>query len=102
MDQKVYDDIMSEIAATCETCPLRTKCPEDTCPLWNIEQTCVNAVDIKGTYQCFHCLSNSVVWQADFSFEDYGLEDEGIINVCHCSNCDADIEYFVPLDDNND
>lgn len=50
-------------------------------------------------YQCFHCLHNAVYWQADFSFEDYGLEGEGIVHVCKCANCGADIEYYIRLDE---
>ncbi len=50
-------------------------------------------------YQCFHCGHNSVYWQGDFSFEDYGLEGEGIVQVCKCSNCGADIEYYIRLDE---
>lgn len=53
----------------------------------------------KGTYQCFHCGEDTVVWGADFSFEDYGLEGEGIVHSCHCANCGADIEYYVRLDE---
>lgn len=53
-------------------------------------------------YECFHCLQRAVVWQNDFSFEDYGLEGEGIVHVCHCANCGADIEYFVRLDGDED
>lgn len=48
-------------------------------------------------YECFHCLSRSVYWQADFDFEDYGIEGEGIVQVLHCANCGADIEYYVPM-----
>lgn len=47
-------------------------------------------------YQCFHCGQNSVYWQADFDYEDYGLDGEGIVHTCHCANCGADIEYYVP------
>ena len=53
-------------------------------------------------YQCFHCGQNSVYWQADFTFEDYGMEGDGIIHVCHCVNCGADIEYYVPLKEESD
>ena len=49
-------------------------------------------------YECFHCGHNSVIWQNDFSFEDWGLEGEGIVHVLHCSNCGADIEYYVRID----
>ena len=50
-------------------------------------------------YECFHCCTRSVVWQSDFMFEDYGMEGNGIIHVCKCMNCGADIEYFINLDD---
>ena len=48
-------------------------------------------------YQCFHCLSNTVCWDSDFSFEDFGYEGEGIVQICHCANCGAEIEYRIPL-----
>lgn len=49
-------------------------------------------------YECFHCGQKSVYWCSDFDFEDYGLlDEEGIIHVCHCDNCGADIEYYVPI-----
>ena len=50
-------------------------------------------------YECFHCLHRKVIWSGDFDFEDYGLEGEGIVHVLHCSNCGADIEYYVRTDD---
>lgn len=50
-------------------------------------------------YECFHCLSRSVIWDSDFSFEDYGYEGEGIIHECHCTNCGAQITYWIPLND---
>lgn len=48
-------------------------------------------------YECFHCLQKTVVWDCDYDFEDYAMEGEGIVHICHCSNCGAEIEYFVPL-----
>ena len=53
-------------------------------------------------YECFHCGQRSVYWQNDFTFEDYGYEGEGIVHVCHCGNCGADIEYYVPYDNDDD
>ena len=35
-------------------------------------------------------------------FEDYGYEGEGIVHICHCDNCGADIEYYVPYDNHDD
>lgn len=48
-------------------------------------------------YECFHCLAKAVVWQSDFDYEDYGYEGEGIVHICTCSNCGAEIEYRVPV-----
>ena len=50
-----------------------------------------------GMYQCFHCLHNTVVWDSDFDLSDMGYEGEGVVHVCHCTNCGAEIEYRVPF-----
>lgn len=50
-------------------------------------------------YECFHCGFRSVIWDSDFTFEDYGLEGEGLVHHCHCTNCGAEIEYYVPITD---
>lgn len=49
-------------------------------------------------YECFHCLARAVIWDADFSFEDYGEEGEGIYQICHCTNCGAEITYKFLLE----
>lgn len=51
-----------------------------------------------GTYQCFHCLQNTVIWDNDFDGEDYGYEEPGILHVLHCTNCGAQITYWCPDD----
>lgn len=50
-------------------------------------------------YECFHCCTKSVIWDSDFNFEDYGLEGQGIVHVCHCTNCGAQIIYQIPIPD---
>ena len=50
-------------------------------------------------YECFHCCTKSVIWDSDFDFNDYGMEGEGIIHVCHCTNCGAEIEYRIKIGD---
>lgn len=47
---------------------------------------------------CFHC-KNELVWQNDFTYEDFGLEGDGIINVLHCHCCNATVEVYFPLDE---
>lgn len=49
-------------------------------------------------FECMHCGERAVVWDGDFTFEDYGEEGEGIIHECTCSNCGAMITYRIPLD----
>ncbi len=50
-------------------------------------------------YQCFHCLSDGVVWDGDFSYDDYGYDGDGIVHVLHCTECGSEIEYRVPTDE---
>ena len=52
-------------------------------------------------YECFHCGAKAVIWQADFDFEDYGYDGQGIIHSCRCQNCGAEIEYTVRFDAEN-
>ena len=40
----------------------------------------------------------SVIWDSDFDFEDYGYDGEGVVHICHCANCGADIEYRIRTD----
>lgn len=35
------------------------------------------------------------MWESDFDFSDMGYEGEGIVHICHCSNCGAEIEYRI-------
>ena len=49
-------------------------------------------------YECFHCGEASVIWDNDFNFEDMGYEGEGLVHICHCNNCGAEIEYRVIQD----
>ena len=45
---------------------------------------------------CWCCRSGELVWNNDFSYEDYGLEGEGIVSVLSCSNeeCGAVAEFY--------
>ena len=47
-------------------------------------------------FECMNCLNKSVIWDCDYDFSDFGYEGEGIVHVCHCANCGAEIEYRVP------
>lgn len=50
-------------------------------------------------YECFHCGHRTVIWDADFNFEDMCYEGEGIVHICHCVNRGAEIEYRIRLDE---
>ena len=52
-------------------------------------------------YECFHCGERQVIWDSDFDFEDFGYEGEGIVQILHCMNCGAEIEYRVPCHEND-
>lgn len=45
--------------------------------------------------KCIRC-GEELCWQSDFSYEDYGFEDEGLITIYHCLLCDASYEIFLP------
>ena len=53
-------------------------------------------------FECFHCGARAVVWDADFDFDDYGIEGTGIIQECHCENCGARITYRITIKGEND
>ena len=53
-------------------------------------------------YECFHCGKRTVVWDNDFDFEDFLFEGDGIVHICHCTNCGAEIEYRVPLNEDEE
>tara|TARA_R100001463_G_scaffold38005_3_gene81726 strand:+ start:1386 stop:1535 length:150 start_codon:yes stop_codon:yes gene_type:complete len=44
--------------------------------------------------KCWHC-NSEVIWGGDHSYEDYGIEGEGIVSNMQCSKCPA--TYYVYL-----
>lgn len=46
-------------------------------------------------YECFHCGARAVIWDSDFTLEEWGICKEGLVHVCHCTNCGADITYYI-------
>lgn len=59
-------------------------------------------MSVNGLYECFNCLHNSVIWEADFDFDDYGLDGAGVVHECRCLNCGARITYECPCDNLDD
>jgi hypothetical protein len=53
-------------------------------------------------YECFHCGARAVIWDSDFTFEDYGRDGNGLVQECHCENCGAEITYWISFDEEED
>lgn len=49
-------------------------------------------------YECFYCGEKAVIWDGDFTADEYGYDVGGLIHECHCTHCNAQITYFI-LDD---
>lgn len=44
--------------------------------------------------QCWFC-STEMIWQSDFSFEDYGFDGEGMVAVLSCPKCGCTAEFSL-------
>lgn len=55
-----------------------------------------------GTFECFHCGERTLIWGGDHTFEDYGIEGEGIVQNLHCENCGADVMYYVSMEEDDE
>ena len=53
-------------------------------------------------YECFHCGMPAVIWDCDYSFDDYGESGNSIYQVCHCTHCGAEITYRLAFDDDDE
>ena len=46
---------------------------------------------------CWHC-NTELVWGGDFTFEEYGLEGEGIVSNLSCPICPTYVEVYYDID----
>jgi len=53
-------------------------------------------------YECFHCGMRAVIWDSDFDAEDVGYEGPGIVQMCHCTHCGAQIEYYIRTEEDTE
>jgi hypothetical protein len=55
-----------------------------------------------GAVNCWHC-DTELIWGGDHSFEDYGLDDEGIVSNLSCPNCPTTVlvEFNITEDNKN-
>jgi hypothetical protein len=47
--------------------------------------------------KCPFCNEGELIWQSDFSFEDYSIDGDGIVQATGCTNCDVFIESHIPI-----
>ena len=47
---------------------------------------------------CWHC-NEELIWGGDNSYEDYGMDEDGIISNFSCSNddCKVFVEVYLPI-----
>lgn len=51
--------------------------------------------------KCFIC-GAEVCWDDGFSFEEYGMDGDGIVSVWHCGNCKAEYEVMKKFEDEDE
>ncbi|MCD3276707.1 hypothetical protein [Clostridium botulinum] len=49
---------------------------------------------------CWYC-GAKMIWNSDFTFEDYALEGEGVISILSCPNCQATAEFYHKIPEND-
>jgi len=47
---------------------------------------------------CWFC-GSSMNWSADFDFEDYGIEREGVVATLTCGGCGATAEFYSAIEE---
>jgi hypothetical protein len=47
---------------------------------------------------CYNC-GAELIWGGDHSFEDYGMDGDGIVTNLSCPKCDAYIEVYIKESD---
>ena len=53
-------------------------------------------------FECYHCGCRAVICDCDYDSEDFCYERPGIIQIFHCTECGADIEYAIWCDEEED
>jgi len=49
---------------------------------------------------CWFC-GAKMIWGGDHSFEDYGIEGDGIVANLSCSKCGATAEFYTKMEDDD-
>lgn len=56
-------------------------------------------IDDRSIKRCYNCGEKTVGWSSDGTFEEYLKEGDGIVGSYICQNCQALIEVYVPLEE---
>lgn len=48
--------------------------------------------------RCWYC-GGELIWQSDFEYSDVYPEGKGIVTYLTCSNCGAEVEYSLRIDE---
>ena len=51
---------------------------------------------IKGLMRCWHC-GKEMIWGADFTYEDYGMDGDGIVSNFSCPDCPTTAEVYLSI-----
>lgn len=52
---------------------------------------------------CWHCGEDTpMIWGSDFSFEDIGLDGDGIVSFFTCSKCKCYAEVYLPFNEDEE
>ena len=46
---------------------------------------------------CWHC-GTELIWGGDHTFEDHGLDADGIVSNLSCPNCPVDVLVYYNID----
>ena len=49
---------------------------------------------------CWHCKSD-LIWGGDHTFEDHGMEGNGIVSNLSCPNCPTEVLVYFDIDKDN-
>ena len=49
---------------------------------------------------CWHCKAE-LIWGGDHTFEDHGMEGEGIVSNLSCPNCPVEVLVYYDIDRDN-
>jgi len=50
---------------------------------------------LENNMKCWHC-GNDLIWGGDHTYEDYGLDGDGIVSNLSCSKCPAEVLVYLP------